>query len=77
MRKKRWFGLAALLWLVAGCCDHPEIFQKVQGSLETVQSFYGPLIQQDLSQNEQSEASRGGGGYHPAAGRRAATAVVP
>lgn len=53
MRKKSWFCLAALLlWLVAGCCDHPEIFQKVQGSLQTVQSFYGPLTQQDLSQNE-------------------------
>ena len=52
MRKQRWFGLAALLWLVAGCCDHPEIFQKVQGSLETVQSYYGPLVQQDLSKND-------------------------
>jgi hypothetical protein len=44
--------LAALLCLVAGCCDHPEIFQKVQGSLETVQSYYGPLVQQDFSQND-------------------------
>lgn len=53
MRKKRWFCLAAmLLWLVAGCCDHPEIFQKVQGSLQTVQNFYGPLTQQDLSQDD-------------------------
>jgi hypothetical protein len=52
MRKQRWFCLAALLWLVAGCCNHPEIFQKVQGSLETVQSYYGPLVQQDLSQND-------------------------
>ena len=52
MRKKRWLALAALLWLVAGCCDHPEIFQKVQGSLETVQSYYGPLVQQDLSKSD-------------------------
>jgi hypothetical protein len=53
MRKKRWFCLAALmLWLVAGCCDHPEIFQKVQGSLEAVQTFYEALTQQDLSQDE-------------------------
>lgn len=51
--KKRWFWLPALLlWLVAGCCSHPEIFQKVQGSLETVQNFYAPLVQQDLSKNE-------------------------
>ena len=52
MRRQRWFGLAALLWLVVGCCDHPEIFQKVQGSLETVQSYYEPLVQQDLSKND-------------------------
>ncbi len=52
MRKKHWFGLAALLCLVAGCCSHPEIFQKVQGSLETVQSYYGPLIQEDLGKDE-------------------------
>ena len=55
MRQKRWFCLAALLWLVAGCCDHPEIFQKVQGSLETVQNFYGPLIQQDLGKDERAQ----------------------
>ena len=42
----------ALLWLVAGCCANPEIFQKVHTSLETVQNFYGPLVQQDLSQDE-------------------------
>jgi hypothetical protein len=55
MRKKRWFCLAALLLLlglVAGCCDHPEIFQKVQGSLQAVQTYYGALTQQDLSQDE-------------------------
>ena len=40
MRKTIWFWLPALLWLAGGCCAHPEIFQKVQGSLETVQSFY-------------------------------------
>lgn len=53
MRKQRWFCWAVLLlWLVSGCCAHPEIFQKVHNSLETVQSFYGPLTQQDLGQDE-------------------------
>ena len=49
--KLLWLTLL-LLGLVAGCCDHPEIFQRVQGSLQTVQSFYGALTQQDLSQDE-------------------------
>lgn len=53
MRKIRWCWLPLLLlWLAAGCCSNPEIFQKVRTSMETVQTFYGPLIQGDLSQNE-------------------------
>jgi len=52
MRKKNWFWLALLLGLTAGCCSNPEIFQKVHHSLETVQNFYGPLLQGDLSQDE-------------------------
>ena len=48
MRKKRWCWLP-LLWLglAAGCCDHPALFQKVQGSLDTVQGFYDTLLQQE------------------------------
>lgn len=53
MRKIKWFCLPALLlWLAAGCCSNPEIFQKIHHSLETVQNFYGPLLQGDLSQDE-------------------------
>ena len=52
MRGKRWFWLPLLLLCTAGCCSQPGIFQKVQTSLETVQNFYGPLIQQDFSQDE-------------------------
>ena len=52
MKKTMVLSGALLLGLVAGCCDHPEIFQKVQGSLQTVQTFYGALTQQDLSQDE-------------------------
>ncbi len=58
MRKTRWFWLTVLLLgLTGGCCAQPEIFQKVQHSLETVQSYYGPLIQEDLGQNEQLKAA--------------------
>jgi hypothetical protein len=52
MRKTNWFWLALLLGLASGCCSQPEIFQKVHTSMETVQNFYGPLIQQDFSQDE-------------------------
>ncbi len=51
MKKSSWFWLALLLGLTAGCCSNPEVFQKVQTSMQTVQSFYAPLIQQDLSQD--------------------------
>jgi hypothetical protein len=40
-----WICLT-LGWLTAGCCSHPGIFQKVQSSLETVQSYYGPLVEE-------------------------------
>jgi hypothetical protein len=43
---------ALLLWLAAGCCSNPEIFQKVHHSLETVQGFYDPLIQEIYRQDD-------------------------
>jgi hypothetical protein len=55
MRKKRWCWLL-LLWLglAAGCCGHPELFQRVQGALDTVQGFYDTLLQQEgWQQNDQ------------------------
>jgi len=45
MKKTIWCWFLPLLWLAAGCCAHPELFQKVQGSLETVQGFYDTLLQ--------------------------------
>ena len=52
MKKIGWFwALVLCLGLAAGCCSQPGIFQKVEQSLETVQSFYEPLIQGDLSQD--------------------------
>ncbi len=41
------------LTLTAGCCDHPGLFQKVQQSLDTVQSYYTPLLQEEWQQNDQ------------------------
>jgi hypothetical protein len=51
----KWFWLPALLlWLLSGCCAHPELFQKVQGSLDTVQGFYDTLLQlEGWQQNDQ------------------------
>ncbi len=43
--KHRWFWLPVLwLGLAAGCCSQPGVFQKVQGSLDTVQGFYDTLL---------------------------------
>lgn len=47
-------GLAALLLsllmlvllLLAGCCDKPGNFGKVQGAVELVNGFYDPLVAQ-------------------------------
>lgn len=47
MKKTIWCWFLPLLWLAAGCCAHPELFQKLQGSLETVQGFYDTLLQQE------------------------------
>lgn len=47
-------SLAALglaLILAAGCCQHPGLFQKVQRSLETVQSYYTPLLKEEWEKN--------------------------
>jgi hypothetical protein len=54
MKKTIWYWFLLLLWLTAGCCNHPELFQQVQGSLDTVQSFYDTLLQQEgWQQNDQ------------------------
>lgn len=52
MKKGKWVWLLALVWLMGGCCSHPGVFKKVQSSLETVQDFYGPLLQGKGTQNE-------------------------
>jgi len=47
-------GVSGLfLTLLAGCCQHPGLFQKVRQSLDTVQGYYGPLLAEEWQQNEQ------------------------
>ncbi|MEW6658165.1 MAG: hypothetical protein AB1424_05870 [Thermodesulfobacteriota bacterium] len=41
------------LSLLAGCCQQPGLFQKVQQSLGTVQSYYTPLLQEEWQNNDQ------------------------
>lgn len=45
MGKGRFMPLLALLWLTAGCCSHPGLFNQVEHSLKTVQDYYGPLLE--------------------------------
>jgi hypothetical protein len=52
MGKSKWGWLVLLAGLTAGCCSQPGIFQKVSSSMESVQSFYAPLIQDDLDRND-------------------------
>jgi hypothetical protein len=52
MRKGIWLWVAALAWLSGGCCNNPGLFQKVHDSMALVQSFYDPLIRQDLDRND-------------------------
>ena len=44
--------LGLILTLMAGCCQHPGLFQKVQQSLETVQSYYAPLLEEQWQKDE-------------------------
>ena len=39
----------ALAGLMTGCCSNPGVFQKLDQSLRTVQSYYEPLLSEDLS----------------------------
>ncbi len=45
MGKGRWGPLVALMCLTAGCCTHPGVFAKVEGSLRAVQEYYTPLVE--------------------------------
>ena len=53
MGKGRWGPLVALICLTAGCCTHPGVFAKVEGSMKAVQEYYAPLVEAGgLDQNE-------------------------
>ena len=51
MRKNRG-ALGLALVLAGGCCQNPGLFQKVQRSLETVQSYYTPLLNAEWQKDE-------------------------
>lgn len=43
-----WVAVLVALLLLAGCCDNPGVFGKVNQSMNTVQGFYDPLVGQFL-----------------------------
>ena len=44
--RKSLGALGLALVLATGCCQNPGLFPKVQRSLETVQSYYSPLLEE-------------------------------
>jgi len=49
MKRKWWLWMPALVWLCSGCCSQPGVFEEVHDSMVMVQTFYDPLIRQDLA----------------------------
>jgi hypothetical protein len=52
MGERRWAGVLALVWLLGGCCAHPGLFDNLERSLKTVQSYYEPLLQEGLAKDQ-------------------------
>jgi hypothetical protein len=52
----RWAAALALAGLLAGCCANPGVFNKLEQSLKTVQSYYDPLLAEDLTNNKVRQA---------------------
>ncbi len=52
MKKGKWAGVVVLVGLLAGCCSNPGVFQKLEHSLKTVQSYYEPLLTEDLENDK-------------------------
>lgn len=52
MKRSGWAGVLAVLWLAGGCCAHPGIFQQVRDSMNTVQSYYEPLLKENLGEDK-------------------------
>ena len=50
--RKSLITLGLALTMTSGCCQNPGVFQKVQRSLDTVQSYYTPLITGELDQDD-------------------------
>ena len=56
MKRNGWAGALALLGLLSGCCSQPWVFQKLDRSLKTVQSYYDPLLQGNLQDEKVRQA---------------------
>jgi hypothetical protein len=56
MKRNGWAGALALLGLLSGCCSQPGVFQKLDRSLKTVQSYYDPLLQGNLQDEKVRQA---------------------
>ncbi len=48
-RRRHWMAILALAGLAAGCCAHPGVFDRLERSMKTVQTFYEPLLQEELA----------------------------
>jgi hypothetical protein len=48
----RWLGLLALVCIGSGCCSQPGVFWQVEKAMQTVQSFYDPLIRETVGDND-------------------------
>ncbi len=56
VQRSKWAAAMALTGLLAGCCTNPGIFQKLEHSLKTVQSYYDPLLSEDLKNEKVQRA---------------------
>jgi hypothetical protein len=54
--RSRWLAVLAGTALLSGCCSHPGVFQKLERSLKTVQSYYDPLLKEDLMNDKMRRA---------------------
>jgi hypothetical protein len=52
VRTGKWLGLLALVCIGSGCCSHPGVFQQLEHAMQTVQSFYDPLIKETAGDND-------------------------
>jgi hypothetical protein len=45
-----------LAGFLSGCCSNPGVFNKLEHSFKTVQSYYDPLLAEDLTNDKVRQA---------------------